>query len=135
MYKDVSDFYRSCDVCQRIGGLATQSLAKLVITLPKEPFMKLGLDFVGPFKLVGRYTKNKYILVAIDYATKCVEAKVLKTNIVIVTTKFFYEYIFTRFGCPLNIVIDQGVHFINDVIKHLTYHFLLKHVNSITYYP
>jgi len=27
------------------------------------------------------------------------------------------------------------VHFINDVIKHLTNHFLLKHVNSITYYP
>jgi len=115
--------------------LATQSLAKLIIILPKEPFMKLGLDFVGPFKLTRRYTKNKYILVAIDYATKCVEAKALKTNIVVVTTKFLYECIFIRFGCPLIIVIDQGVHFTNDVIKHLTYHFLLKHVNSIIYYP
>ncbi len=28
-----------------------------------------------------------------------------------------------------------GVHFINDVIKHLTDHFLLKHVSSTTYYP
>jgi len=27
------------------------------------------------------------------------------------------------------------VHFINDVIKHLAYHFMLKHVNSTTYYP
>jgi hypothetical protein len=27
------------------------------------------------------------------------------------------------------------VHFINDVIKHLINHFLLKHVNFITYYP
>jgi hypothetical protein len=41
----------------------------------------------------------------------------------------------SRFGCPLTIVIDQGVHFINYVIKHLINHFLLKHVNSITYYP
>jgi hypothetical protein len=73
--------------------------------------------------------------VVVDYATKRVEAKALKTNIVVVTTKFLYDCIFTRFGCPLTIVIDQGVHFINDVIKHLTYHFLLKLLNSITYYP
>jgi transposase InsO family protein len=39
------------------------------------------------------------------------------------------------FGCPLTIVTDQGVHFINDAIKYLTYHFLLKHVSSTTYYP
>jgi len=45
------------------------------------------------------------------------------------------EYILIRFGCPLTIVIDQGVHFINDTIKHLTKLFLLKHVNSTTYYP
>jgi len=46
-----------------------------------------------------------------------------------------YECILTMFGCPLTIVIDQGVHFINDAIKYLTNHFLMKHVSSITYYP
>jgi hypothetical protein len=56
MYKNVHDYYRSCDACQRIGGLATQSLAKLVTSFIEEPFMKRGFDFVGPIKLVGRYT-------------------------------------------------------------------------------
>jgi hypothetical protein len=36
-----------------------------------------------------------------------VEVRALKTNIVAVTTKFLYECILTRFGCPLIIVIDQ----------------------------
>jgi len=33
--------------------------------------------------------------------------------------KFLYKYILIRFGCPLTMVIDQGVHFINDAIMHL----------------
>jgi len=59
-------------------------------------------------------------MVATCYAIKWVEAKALKTNIVIVIAKFLYGYILTKFGCPLTIVKDQGVHFINDTIKHIT---------------
>ncbi len=36
------------------------------------------------------------------------------TNIVIVTTRFLYDNILTRFGCPLTIIRDQGIRFIND---------------------
>jgi hypothetical protein len=33
------------------------------------------------------------------------------------------------------LVLNQGVHFINDVIKHFINQFLQKDVNSTTYYP
>ncbi len=91
----------------------------MVTTLQEEPFMKQGLDFIDLIKPTWRLIGNKYILVVAYYATKWVEAKAFKTNIVIVTTRFLYEYILTKFGCPLTIVTDQGVHFINDTIKHL----------------
>jgi len=101
MYKDVNDLCRLCDACQH-----TRRLVKLVITLPEEPFVKWRLDFVAPIKPVGRYTWNKYILAAIDYATKWVEPKVLRINNAMVIIKFMYECILTRFGCSITIVID-----------------------------
>ncbi len=81
--------------------------------------MKCGLDFTCSIKPIGRLTWNKYIIVVTYYATKLVEPKAFQTNTVVITTKFLYEYILTRFGCLLTIVIDQGVHFINDIIKHI----------------
>jgi hypothetical protein len=96
--------------------------------------MKWGVDFVGPIKLTRTYRRNKYILVTMDYATKWVEARTLRINITTVTTKKLCECILTRFGCPLTIIIDQGVLFIKDAIKYLKDHFLLKHVSSTTYY-
>jgi transposase InsO family protein len=78
---------------------------------------------------------NRYIFVAIDYRIKWVEAWTLYTNTTAITTKFVYKHILTRFGCPLTIVIDQGTHFNNDVIRYFTNHFILRHTIYIIYYP
>jgi hypothetical protein len=78
--------------------------------------------------------KNKYIIVATNYVTKWMEARALRINTITVIAKKLYECILTRFGCPLTIVTNQGVNFINDAIKYLSNHFLLKHVNCTTYY-
>jgi hypothetical protein len=63
------------------------------------------------------------------------ETQALCTNTVVVTAKFLYGHIFTKFGCPLTIVTDQSTRFMNDVIKYLIDHFILKHINYTIYYP
>jgi hypothetical protein len=63
------------------------------------------------------------------------EVKALHTNIMVLITKFIYEFIFTRFGSSFILVSDQGTHFINDAIEIFTIHFLLWHTISTTYYP
>jgi hypothetical protein len=76
---------------------------------------------------VSRYSSNWYILVATDYAINWVEVRALWINTTDVIAKFLYDHIFTRFSCPLIIVIDQGTHFINNVIHYLIDHFILRH--------
>ena len=63
------------------------------------------------------------------------EAKPLGDNTTASTTKFLYEHIWCRFGYPIELIIDQGGHFLNAVIDDLTYHYTVVHKKSTTYYP
>nr|GFA01486.1 reverse transcriptase domain-containing protein [Tanacetum cinerariifolium] len=71
---------------------------------------KKGIDFMGPFP---SSKGNKYILVAVDYLSKWVEAKALPTNDARVVVKFL-KSLFSRFGTPQAIISDRGTHFCND---------------------
>nr|GEY34026.1 reverse transcriptase domain-containing protein [Tanacetum cinerariifolium] len=61
-----------------------------------EIFDVWGIDFMGPF---SSSRENKYILVAVDYLLKWVEAKALPTNDARVVCKFL-KNLFARFGTP-----------------------------------
>ncbi|GJW06150.1 reverse transcriptase domain-containing protein [Tanacetum coccineum] len=75
-----------------------------------EIFDVWGIDFMGPFP---SSRGNKYILVAVDYLSKWVEAKALPTNDARVVVKFL-KFVFARFGTPRAIISDRGTHFHND---------------------
>ena len=95
----------------------------------------MGLHFVGPFKLAALRTATRYIIVGTDYCTKWVEAKPLRDNTAASRAKFLYEYIRRRFGCPIELVSDQGTHFINKIVNELSTYYVGVHKKSTPYYP
>ena len=80
-------------------------------------------------------TGNRYVIVATDYCTKWVEAKALRDNTAVSTTKFLYEYIWCRYGCPIELISDQGGHFLGQVVESLTTFYAVVHKRSTPYYP
>nr|GEY72395.1 hypothetical protein [Tanacetum cinerariifolium] len=72
-----------------------------------NPKIHEGIDFMGSFP---SSRGNKYILVAVDYLLKWVEAKALPTNDARVVRKFL-KSLFARFGTPRAIISDRDTHF------------------------
>nr|GEW04304.1 reverse transcriptase domain-containing protein [Tanacetum cinerariifolium] len=78
--------------------------------------------------------RNKYILVAVDYLSKWVEAKTLPTNDARVVMKFL-KYLFARFKNPRAIISDSGTHFCNDQFAKVMLKYGVTHRLSTTYHP
>ena len=109
---DVRSYVGSCDQCQRTGAPAFRNHWPLTPIVPLAPFEKWGIDFIGPINPVSA-RKNRYIILATDYATKWVEARSTKRNDTTTTAGFLFEEIMMRFGHPLELVSDRGKHFLN----------------------
>jgi transposase InsO family protein len=52
-----------------------------------------------------------------------------------IVSRFIFEIIITRFGCPRSLTSDQGVHFISNTIVNITTELLIQHHKSIPYHP
>nr|GEW77094.1 reverse transcriptase domain-containing protein [Tanacetum cinerariifolium] len=78
--------------------------------------------------------REEYILVAVDYLSKWVEAKALPTNDAHVVVKFL-KSLFARFGTPRAIISDRGTHFCNDKFTKVMSKYGVAHRLSTAYHP
>ena len=123
MYKDIKEYIKYCDACQRRGQKGGKG--NLHPIKVGEPFERIGIDFVGPLERTEK--GNKYILVATDYLTKWPEAKAMKEATAKNVIEFIYEEIICRHGCPRIILSDRGTHFRNEIVDGLCEKFKIKH--------
>jgi hypothetical protein len=126
LFKDTNNFCRSCERCQKLGAISHRNMMLNPI-LVIEFFYCWGIDFMGPFPPSFGYL---YILVAVDYVSKWVEAVACKNNNHRIVVKFLKEHILSRFGTPRAIINDQGTHFCNKPFEAL----MSKYVKVATSY-
>ena len=106
LHRDVKLYVQSCDACQRSGSLHFNTHWPMTPIMPLAPCEKWGIDFIGPFNPTSHPGRNRYILIATDYATKWAEAIATKTDDAATVAKFLWENIITKYGCPLELVSD-----------------------------
>ena len=95
-------------------------------------FYVWGIDFMGPFP---SSFGNMYILLAMDYLSKWVEATTCPRNDVIIVVRCIQRNILSRFGAPITIICDEGSHFENKVFAKLVSRYGIKHLMGLTYHP
>ena len=91
-----------------------------------------GIDFMGPFP---NSFNNQYILVAVDYVSKWVEAIATPASDAKTVIKFLRKNIFNRFGAPRAIVSDGGTHFCNQKFRALLEKYGVSHRVALAYHP
>ena len=132
LFKDAHQFVSTCDKCQRMGNISRKDEPPMHPILEVELFDLWGIDFMGPFP--ASYN-NLYILLAVDYVSKWVEAIPTRTNDAKVVAQFLRSNIFSRFGTPRALITDNGTHFCNKVIDKVLQKYGVRHRASLAYHP
>ena len=97
MYEDTREFVKRCHRCHKQGNINSRDAMPLMNNLQVELFDVWGIDFMGSFPK----SKNcEYILVAVDYVSKWVEAIACRIADSKHAKRMFHEVIFHCFGTP-----------------------------------
>ncbi|GJS35946.1 reverse transcriptase domain-containing protein [Tanacetum coccineum] len=131
IYRDAHTMIKSCDTCQKQGKISQRDEMPQNAIQVCEIFDVWGIDFMGPFPSSHG---NKYILVAVDYLSKWVEAKALPTNDARVVVKFL-KSLFARLGTPRAIISDRRTYFCNDQFAKVMSKYRVTHRLATAYHP
>ncbi|XP_058767422.1 uncharacterized protein LOC131641112 [Vicia villosa] len=98
MQQDAKEHVQKCDKCQRHADMHLAPPNELKSLSFPWPFSTWGMDLLGPFP-VGSY-QNKYLVVAVDYFTKWIEAEALAKITAENVLRFYKRNVLARFGVP-----------------------------------
>ncbi|CAM8975118.1 unnamed protein product [Rhodiola kirilowii] len=131
-FKDTYEFVKACNECQRMGNIARREEMPQKGILEVEIFDVWGVDFMGP---LPPSQGNAFILVAVDYVSKWVEAIASPSCDAKVVIKMFKKIIFPRFGVPRAVISDNGSHFKERRFESMLKKHGIYHRCSTPYHP
>ena len=116
LFVDANSYCSSCLKCQASIDLRKKDAMPLRPIIEVEIFYLWGINFMGPFPNSNGF---EYILMAVNYMSRWVEAIPTRTNDHQVVVKFIHLHIFSRFGCPRAIISGGGKHFNNQQLQSM----------------
>ena len=134
MERDSIRFVRKCHECQIHGDLIHSPPFDLRAMSAPWPFVAWGMDVIGPIEPKAS-NGHRFILVAIDYFTKWVEAVTFKSVTKKVVVDFIHFNIICRFGIPKVIITDNAANLNSRLMQEVCYQFRIEHRNSTPYRP
>ena len=133
METDCCRFVHRCPECQMHGDLIHMPPSELhALTFP-WPFSVWGIDIIGKISPKSS-SGHEYILVAIDYFTKWVEATSYVRLTAARVTKIIISHIIYRYGVPHELISDKEAHFRGEV-DTLVQEYGIQHHRSSAYRP
>ncbi|GJU22944.1 reverse transcriptase domain-containing protein [Tanacetum coccineum] len=133
MHRDAREEIRKCDSCQIHAPVPKMPKTLMTSIMAPWPFYQWGMDVLGP--LPEAPGKVKYVIVAIDYFTKWIEAKPLARTTGKEVKKFVWDNIVCRFGLPKIITTDNGTNFVNDPFKGWCERLNITQINTAVAHP
>nr|GEY18695.1 reverse transcriptase domain-containing protein [Tanacetum cinerariifolium] len=115
MHRDARTLVRACQDCQVHKPVPMNPQQKLTPITSPWPFYKWGIDIPGPFS--EGPGKVRFLIVAVDYFTKWIEAKPIMNITGNQIKKFVWDNIVCRFRLPGEIISDNGKQFRDDPFK------------------
>lgn len=104
--KDVMSFVQKCDQCQRFVKIQEKSSMLIIQILIPWSFDMWGIDILGPFPMAAG--QRKFLLIAINYFTKWIEAEPLTHITEKKIQDFVWKSIIYHFGLPRYIISDNS---------------------------
>ncbi|KAK4287334.1 hypothetical protein Pmani_039592, partial [Petrolisthes manimaculis] len=132
--RDVADYCRTCDTCQKMGKPNQSLKVAPLIPIPHfgEPFERVQVDIVGPLPRTSN--GHLYILTIMDMATRYPEAVPLRNISASVVIRELINF-FTHFGLPKEIQSDQGSNFLSKIFRQVMRQLNITQVSSTAYHP
>nr|XP_025652340.1 uncharacterized protein K02A2.6-like [Arachis hypogaea] len=131
--RDSIQIVKNCDKCQRHANIHQAAPHQLSTISAERPFGTWGIDLVGPFPTAPG--QLRYLIVAIDYYTKWIEAEPLSSITATQCRKFLWRQIITRFGIPEIVISDNGTQFTDKKFREFLEGLHVSHRFSSVEHP
>lgn len=126
MDREIEDVAKGCQACQRVWN--TPQLAPLhPWEFPEDPWQRVHNDFAGP-------VEGGMLLVVVDGHSKWPEVAIMKSVTADKTIEKIGE-MFSRFGCPSQLVSDNGPQLVSKDMTVFLQANGVQHIKSAPFHP